>query len=326
MFRRPISNANQSTRARARIQVLGWKVGIVFLFLSGCKNSRSERMSDNKSQNQTVASCPQSYSIPLKLLSELSIDKSLLVDLRIGSDSHGQNLSDSILVPPPLSAYEADIVRKKLMEIYPKISEQYLSQRKGQISKARKALGGAKSHISDQELDIVFQYSGRGTYANNLLRNRSAGSDFNDIVGQAKYTTVNVEAELLFLLSGILKMDRFEGVVFRSMKTMPESLLAQLKECQRQKRPYVEPAFLATSESPEIFENKDFRGEVKMYINSRNGRRVSSASLYKSTEAEVLFAPGSSFCISSIRERGLLTRSYEIRLEQVENPSDACSK
>lgn len=77
----------------------------------------------------------------------------------------------------------------------------------------------------------------------------------------------------------------------------------------------------ATSKSKSVFRNDHFAGEVEFFVHSLRGRDISDVSVYGDGEGEVLFAPGSRFCVLKVN-KGLLGRKVSITLAEVDSESD----
>jgi hypothetical protein len=180
---------------------------------------------------------------------------------------------------------------------------------------------GFIASISDLELASIAHYSGQGTSANRMLRDYIAGNAFQLFSSGRTDAPVFIQSELFLLLSGVAKAPRFTGTVFRAVKRADDVPLDRYLACKKAKRPYVMPAFMATSKSKSVFRNDHFAGEVEFFVHSLRGRDISDVSVYGDGEGEVLFAPGSRFCVLKVN-KGLLGRKVSITLAEVDSESD----
>lgn len=89
---------------------------------------------------------------------------------------------------------------------------------------------------------------------------------------------------------GLDQMPRFEGPVYRGTSLTPEQVAHYVPG-----EIVTESAFTSTSAQA----GKAFGGNTRFVIQSSTGRDISSLSVYSSTEAEVLFRPGTRFRVIS---------------------------
>lgn len=280
-------------------------------FLPSCLKVNSKSSSLSVAEN-----CEQSADIPLEIYDNLGIHKKL----HLGEKQISGPFVISA-IPANLTAEEIAKVSEQAEKYYARSLDYYGIDLAHFVNKAQNKATILKRNLTPSEVGAVFKYTGSGTLANPLLRDRAEGKTFTKTLGFSNSDPLIVESELIFLSSALNKFDSFKGPVFRAMKTMPAGVFEKLQSCLKQKKPYLETAFTATSSSQEIFKNKDFSGEVEMFITSENGRDISDFSTYGIREKEILFQPGSRFCVVSAK-KSLFGQKYTIRLTEFDN-SDA---
>jgi hypothetical protein len=95
------------------------------------------------------------------------------------------------------------------------------------------------------------------------------------------------------LEAGLTKLPGYTGEVFRG-GALPESIVESIKKTKT----FSDPAFVSSSYS------HGFAGDYQFLITAkgRSGKDISSFSIYKETEGEVLFLPATKFKVTAIQE------------------------
>jgi hypothetical protein len=97
--------------------------------------------------------------------------------------------------------------------------------------------------------------------------------------------------------SGLRKMPRYKGAVFRGTHLKPETLV-KYEEALKNKTPIQELGFLSTSKDKNVMES--FARNGRFIIESSTGTEIEDLSTIP-TEKEVLFSPGSWFQVLDIK-------------------------
>lgn len=143
--------------------------------------------------------------------------------------------------------------------------------------------------MNPEELAAIYGYTTQDfNIINPLRRNLKPGHliDQEWAKAQADYRQYNESLE-----AGLRKMPGYTGTVYRG-GFVPDAVIAKL----RQEMKFSDLAFVSTSFS------HGFAGpyQVLIHAKGKNGKDVSSFSIYKDTEGEILFLPGTEFRVLQI--------------------------